>query len=153
MAMVEEWLIQLFQCNVIRILITTVIQASTIICCGHFTYKHQTAERRMSLSSILQWSGATGAKGKRSSVEHEIILSSEHMLTGVHTSLTLRDQMLEGRNTYFSDEKITLSQRVTNSQVLFHDGSLLHSQFNTQLLITVHNSSRILIHAQLPLVF
>jgi hypothetical protein len=38
-------------------------------------------------------------------------VSSEHMLTGVHTSLTLRDQMLEGRNTYFSDEKITQSQR------------------------------------------
>jgi hypothetical protein len=31
---------------------------------------------------------------------------------------------------------------VINSQVLFHNGSLLHSQFNTQLLITVHNSSR-----------
>jgi hypothetical protein len=30
---------------------------------------------------------------------------------------------------------------VTNSQVLFHDGSLLHSKFNTQLLITVHSSS------------
>jgi hypothetical protein len=28
---------------------------------------------------------------------------------------------------------------VTNSQVLFHNGSLLHSKFNTQLLITVHN--------------
>jgi hypothetical protein len=35
---------------------------------------------------------------------------------------------------------------VTNSQVLFHNGSLLHSKFNTQLLITVHNSSRILTH-------
>jgi hypothetical protein len=35
---------------------------------------------------------------------------------------------------------------VISSQVLFHDGSLLHSQFNTQLLITVHNSSRILTH-------
>jgi hypothetical protein len=33
---------------------------------------------------------------------------------------------------------------VTNSQVLFHNGSLLHSKFNTQPLITVHNSSRIL---------
>jgi ankyrin repeat protein len=30
--------------------------------------------------------------------------------------------------------------------VLFHNGSLLHSKFNTQLLITVHNSSRILTH-------
>jgi hypothetical protein len=38
---------------------------------------------------------------------------------------------------------------VKNSQVLFHDGSLLHSKFNTQLLITVHNSSRILTHVQL----
>jgi hypothetical protein len=35
---------------------------------------------------------------------------------------------------------------VTDSQVLFHDGTLLHSQFNTQLLITVHNSSRNLTH-------
>jgi hypothetical protein len=35
---------------------------------------------------------------------------------------------------------------VISSQVLFHDGSLLHSQFNTQLLITVHNSSRFLTH-------
>jgi hypothetical protein len=31
---------------------------------------------------------------------------------------------------------------VISSQVLFHDGSLLHSELNTQLLITVHNSSR-----------
>jgi hypothetical protein len=38
---------------------------------------------------------------------------------------------------------------VTNSQVLFHSGSLLHSKFNTQLLITVHNSSRILTQVQL----
>jgi hypothetical protein len=28
----------------------------------------------------------------------------------------------------------------------FHNGSLLHSQFSTQLLITVHNSSRNLTH-------
>jgi hypothetical protein len=35
---------------------------------------------------------------------------------------------------------------VKNSQVLFHNGSLLHSKFNTQPLITVHNSSRILTH-------
>jgi hypothetical protein len=35
---------------------------------------------------------------------------------------------------------------VISSQVLFHNGSLLHSQFNTQLLITVHNSSRNLTH-------
>jgi hypothetical protein len=41
---------------------------------------------------------------------------------------------------------------VTNSQVLFHNGSLLHSKFNTQLLITVHNSSRILTQVQLLLV-
>jgi hypothetical protein len=27
------------------------------------------------------------------------------------------------------------------SQVLFHDGPLLHSKFNTQLLITIKNSS------------
>jgi hypothetical protein len=38
---------------------------------------------------------------------------------------------------------------VTNSQVLFHNGSLLHSMFNTQLLLTVHNSSRILTQLQL----
>jgi hypothetical protein len=38
---------------------------------------------------------------------------------------------------------------VTNSQVLLHDGTLLHSQFNTQLLITVHNSSRIRTQVQL----
>jgi hypothetical protein len=35
---------------------------------------------------------------------------------------------------------------VTNSRVLFHDGSLLHSKFNTQLLIKISNSSRILTH-------
>jgi hypothetical protein len=35
---------------------------------------------------------------------------------------------------------------VTNLLVLFHNGSLLHSEFNTQLLIVVHNSSRILTH-------
>jgi hypothetical protein len=33
---------------------------------------------------------------------------------------------------------------VISSRVLFHDGSLLHSRLNTQLLITVHNTSRIL---------
>jgi hypothetical protein len=33
---------------------------------------------------------------------------------------------------------------VISSQVLFHNGSLLHSQLNTQLLNTVHNCSRIL---------
>jgi hypothetical protein len=38
---------------------------------------------------------------------------------------------------------------VTNSHVLFHNGSLLHSMFNTHLLITVHNSSRILTQVQL----
>jgi hypothetical protein len=30
-----------------------------------------------------------------------------------------------------------------------HDGTLLHSKFNTQLLIAVHNSSRILTQVQL----
>jgi hypothetical protein len=35
---------------------------------------------------------------------------------------------------------------VISSRVLFHNGSLLHSEFNTQLLITVHNSSTILTH-------
>jgi hypothetical protein len=39
---------------------------------------------------------------------------------------------------------------VTNSQVLFHDGTLLHSKFNTQLLITISNSSRILTHGTYP---
>jgi hypothetical protein len=34
-----------------------------------------------------------------------------------------------------------LQHIVISSQVLFHNGSLLHSEFNTQLLITVHNSS------------
>jgi hypothetical protein len=38
---------------------------------------------------------------------------------------------------------------VTSSQVLFHDGTLLHSKLNTQLLITVHNSSRIPTQVQL----
>jgi hypothetical protein len=33
---------------------------------------------------------------------------------------------------------------VTYSGSSIHDGSLLHSKFNTHLLITVHNSSRIL---------
>jgi hypothetical protein len=33
---------------------------------------------------------------------------------------------------------------VTYSQIVFHDGSLLDSMFSTQLLITVHSSSRIL---------
>jgi hypothetical protein len=33
---------------------------------------------------------------------------------------------------------------VIRSRVLFHNGSLLHSQLSTKLLITVHNSSRIL---------
>jgi hypothetical protein len=42
-----------------------------------------------------------------------------------------------------------LNNNVTNSQVLFHNGSLLHSKFNTQLLITVYNSSRILTQVQL----
>jgi hypothetical protein len=42
-----------------------------------------------------------------------------------------------------------LTPVVTNSQVLFHNGSLLHSKFNTQLLIAVRNSSRILTHVQL----
>jgi hypothetical protein len=37
--------------------------------------------------------------------------------------------------------------------VLFHDGSLLHSKFSTQRLITGSYFPRILIHAQLPLVF
>jgi hypothetical protein len=33
---------------------------------------------------------------------------------------------------------------VMSSQGSIHNGSLLHSEFNIQLLITVHNSSRIL---------
>jgi hypothetical protein len=33
---------------------------------------------------------------------------------------------------------------VISSQVLFHNGSLLQSRLNTQLLITIHSSSRIL---------
>jgi hypothetical protein len=41
---------------------------------------------------------------------------------------------------------IALNNIVISSQVLFHDGSLLHSMFNTQLLITVHNSSIVLTH-------
>jgi hypothetical protein len=48
-------------------------------------------------------------------------------------------------------QKMFLSDRkkihiVISSQVLFHNGSLLHSQLNTQLLITVHNSSGNLTH-------
>jgi hypothetical protein len=39
-------------------------------------------------------------------------------------------------------------QFVTYSWVLFHNGTLLHSKFNTQLLITISNSSRILTHVQ-----
>jgi hypothetical protein len=35
---------------------------------------------------------------------------------------------------------------VISSQVLFHNGSLLHSEFNIQLLNTVDNSSTILTH-------
>jgi hypothetical protein len=35
---------------------------------------------------------------------------------------------------------------VTNSRVLFHNGSLLHSEFNTQSLITIGNAPRILTH-------
>jgi hypothetical protein len=31
---------------------------------------------------------------------------------------------------------------VISSRVLFHNGCLLHSQFNSQLLTTVHNSSK-----------
>jgi hypothetical protein len=42
-----------------------------------------------------------------------------------------------------------LQDIVMNSQVLFHDGTLLHSKFNTQLLIAVHNSSRIRTQVQL----
>jgi hypothetical protein len=45
-----------------------------------------------------------------------------------------------------------LQNIVTNSQVLFHDGSLLHSKFNTQSLIKIRNASRILRHVQLLLV-
>jgi hypothetical protein len=45
-----------------------------------------------------------------------------------------------------------LTPNVKNAQVLFHDGSLLHSKFNTQLLITVSNFSRIPAHVQLLLV-
>jgi hypothetical protein len=41
---------------------------------------------------------------------------------------------------------------LTNSRVLFQNGSLLHSKFNTQPLITISNSSRILTHVQLLLV-
>jgi hypothetical protein len=37
-----------------------------------------------------------------------------------------------------------LKSTVISSQVLFHDGSLLHSKFNTPQLITVHNSSIVL---------
>jgi hypothetical protein len=57
--------------------------------------------------------------------------------------------------TTWLDYKTRISQKkikkemhyiVTNSLVLFHNGSLLHSKFNTQLLITVHNSPRILTH-------
>jgi hypothetical protein len=50
---------------------------------------------------------------------------------------------------YMKDLGKVCNDNVTNSQVLFHDGTLLHSQFNTQLLITVHNSSRIRTRLQL----
>jgi hypothetical protein len=53
-----------------------------------------------------------------------------------------------GNWNYFTNEPPV----VTNSQVLFHDGSLLHSKFNIQPLITISNSSRILTHVQLLLV-
>jgi hypothetical protein len=33
---------------------------------------------------------------------------------------------------------------VISSQVLFHDGTLMHSKFNTLQLITVHSSPRLL---------
>jgi hypothetical protein len=54
---------------------------------------------------------------------------------------------------FFSPSWQCQNSTVTNSQVLFQDGSLLHSKFSTQLLITVSNYSRILTHAQLLLVF
>jgi hypothetical protein len=61
------------------------------------------------------------------------------------------------RSTHISSSQsrfltVRLLNIVKNSQVLFHDGSLLHSKFNTQPLITISNSTRILTHVQLLLV-
>jgi hypothetical protein len=39
---------------------------------------------------------------------------------------------------------VSLFSIVTYSQVLVHDGTLLHSKLNTQPLITIRNASRIL---------
>jgi gas vesicle protein len=43
-------------------------------------------------------------------------------------------------------EDVSSMVDVISSQVLFHNGSVLHSMFNTQLLITINNSSTILTH-------
>jgi hypothetical protein len=65
-----------------------------------------------------------------------------------HTLIQLMNFVLKITNIYIvrTYEGTLDNNIVTNSQVLFHDGSLLHSQLNTQPLITVHNSSRILTH-------
>jgi hypothetical protein len=48
----------------------------------------------------------------------------------------------------FESCRISMSSTYCNkfAGFSFHDGTLLHSQFNTQLLITVHNSSSLLTH-------
>jgi hypothetical protein len=45
---------------------------------------------------------------------------------------------------YHNFQMILLMNIVKNSQVLFYNGSLLHSEFNTQSLITIGDASRIL---------
>jgi hypothetical protein len=70
------------------------------------------------------------------------------------TTVEVNHRILLGNRCCYGLRNLLLSRllnegTVTNSQVLFHNGSLLHSKFNTQLLITVHNSSRILTQVQL----
>jgi hypothetical protein len=45
-------------------------------------------------------------------------------------------------NLFVKFEGLTAANIVISSQVLFHNGSLLQSRLNTQLLITVHSSSK-----------
>jgi hypothetical protein len=72
---------------------------------------------------------------------HNRKVSEKHVLIMVNCCSLKRSIFNKRNNCTFMFDVIVIS-----SQVLFHNGSLLHSQFNTQLLITVHNSSRNLTH-------
>jgi hypothetical protein len=77
-----------------------------------------------------------------SNAGNRCILTVEDDLLRFLIAVTLAEQTAEEVAKVFADNI------VIGSQVLFHDGSLLHSMFDTLQLITISSSSRILTHVR-----